>query len=260
MHQIALGLSGIHRHNVLHLDLKPENVLVSPDGTLKIGDFGQARLKKDWKDGSEGDATYMAPELFQNSDDSPPTPAADIFSLGLLLFELATGLELPKEGPLWRELREGHAKQLFQRVFDERTGRATPMLYNNTAPNSNHTGSSSGAAAAAASAPAGTQTPRPPGAPQPFTVATPTASRSASPAFGTGAGSPLRPSSASTNSRPSTAPMTALSPTLENIILEMLSPKAELRPSAEAIIARIPRSMIPTPSTPSVSSVPMATN
>eukprot|EP00457_Paulinella_chromatophora_P001585 gb/GEZN01001587.1/.p1 GENE.gb/GEZN01001587.1/~~gb/GEZN01001587.1/.p1 ORF type:complete len:823 (+),score=78.18 gb/GEZN01001587.1/:64-2532(+) len=105
--QIAKALRHIHRAKVLHLDLKPENVLVkSSEGLLKLGDFGHSsNLNKEAHDGMEGDRTYMAPELLL--PDATPTEAADVFSLGILLFELATGRDLPEKGPLWQKLRDG---------------------------------------------------------------------------------------------------------------------------------------------------------
>jgi len=115
-YQISEALLHIHKSSLLHLDIKPENVLVSMDGVLKLADFGQARLKDSWRDGAEGDAQFMAPELLQNATDNPPTAAADVFSLGLMLLQLATNKELPKEGPVWRELREGNAANYLEKA------------------------------------------------------------------------------------------------------------------------------------------------
>jgi serine/threonine protein kinase len=117
-HQIAQGLEHVHNGNLIHLDIKPENVLVNINKKFmhkskpvyKLGDFGQARLKGQWQDGSEGDAQYMAPELF--SGDKDPQASADIFSLGLLMFELCTNVALPKSGSMWHELRSGDTDAL----------------------------------------------------------------------------------------------------------------------------------------------------
>ena len=64
------------------------------------GDIGTA------EDGQEGDTSYMAPELLSSGTRQP---SADIFSLGLTLYELASNLswQLPSEGPRWQELRHG---------------------------------------------------------------------------------------------------------------------------------------------------------
>jgi len=90
--QTACGLAHIHASNVLHLDIKPDNVFLDTEDPArclyKIGDFGMAVTvaQKVWED---GDGKYAAPELM--CDDAVPTPAADIYSLGATLFECATG-------------------------------------------------------------------------------------------------------------------------------------------------------------------------
>jgi membrane-associated tyrosine/threonine-specific cdc2-inhibitory kinase len=199
--QLAKALNLLHNNNVLHLDLKPDNVLVTESGMLKLGDFGQARKLSDVSDGSEGDSKYMAAELLRTSEDGtrrnrhsngnensltrsltgigsldfenfekpifPSSvekqklevqesqdkplpllnnsmdsesimtlhfdemgngddsdwcvqPGTDIFSLGLLCFELATNSELPTEGRHWQQLRRGGARPYLEnRVENE---------------------------------------------------------------------------------------------------------------------------------------------
>jgi serine/threonine protein kinase len=113
--QIAQGLSHVHKGGLIHLDIKPENILVDLKGhrvhpVYKLGDFGQARLPDHWADGSEGDSQYVAPEVIsKGKGGADPTAAADIFSLGLLMFELSSRYELPKNGDLWHDLRSGSA-------------------------------------------------------------------------------------------------------------------------------------------------------
>lgn len=80
------------------MDIKPSNFFVKADGTVKLGDFGQAvNLKshltpKD--EDNEGDCIYMAPELL-TYESSRISKAADIFSLGATLLEIAAGINLP---------------------------------------------------------------------------------------------------------------------------------------------------------------------
>jgi serine/threonine protein kinase len=73
----------------------------------KIGDFGMAGDIGSSDDGQEGDQKYMAPELLAFSE--VKHPSADIFSLGLTLYEMASTLsfEVPSEGPRWHEVRRG---------------------------------------------------------------------------------------------------------------------------------------------------------
>ncbi|KAJ9106493.1 hypothetical protein QFC19_003223 [Naganishia cerealis] len=104
--EILSGLRFIHMKNYLHLDLKPANIFVTFEGFLKIGDFGLATklpiLEKDFD--LEGDRNYIAPELI---NDKIYTPFADIFSVGLMILEIATNVILPDNGTPWRKLRSG---------------------------------------------------------------------------------------------------------------------------------------------------------
>lgn len=98
------GLSHIHNHDFIHLDIKPANIFLSADGVCKIGDFGLVVRREELSDAREGDNKYMAPELLN----SIFSPKADIFSLGIALLELASNIELPSGGPSWRLLRLGY--------------------------------------------------------------------------------------------------------------------------------------------------------
>lgn len=104
--EILNGLKFIHLKNYLHLDLKPANIFVTFEGYLKIGDFGLATklpiLEKDFD--LEGDRNYIAPELI---NDKIYTPFADIFSVGLIILEIAANIILPDNGSPWRKLRSG---------------------------------------------------------------------------------------------------------------------------------------------------------
>jgi Tol biopolymer transport system component len=93
--QLCAGLAAAHRRGVIHQDLKPANVLVEEGtGRAVITDFGIARLAEAEPRGSEraarvaGTPEYMAPEQAQGF---PPGPAADLYSLGIILFEMLAG-------------------------------------------------------------------------------------------------------------------------------------------------------------------------
>jgi formylglycine-generating enzyme required for sulfatase activity len=90
--QMCDGLEEAHRSTV-HRDLKPQNVMIQPDGTIKILDFGLAKLlspgRRGRTEGPMGTAYYEAPE--QRHAGAAVDPRADIYSLGVMLYEMLTG-------------------------------------------------------------------------------------------------------------------------------------------------------------------------
>jgi serine/threonine protein kinase len=76
---VAAGLQHIHSNGLVHMDIKPQNIFLTEDGTLKIGDLGMMREDGNVEDGHEGDHVYMARELL---DTNAKAPSADIFSFG----------------------------------------------------------------------------------------------------------------------------------------------------------------------------------
>lgn len=96
--QIAEGLAAAHEKGIVHRDIKPENIMIRKDGTVQIMDFGLAKLRgasRLTKAGSAvGTAGYMSPEQIQGHETDH---RSDIFSLGVLLFELLSG-EAPFKG------------------------------------------------------------------------------------------------------------------------------------------------------------------
>jgi serine/threonine protein kinase len=112
--QIADAMAAAHAHGVIHGDLKPANVMVTPDGTAKITDFGLARrlsassrTPNSTADGSasapiSGTPRYLAPERARGE---PLSPAADVFALGLMLYEMVTGRDAISAKTLAEALR-----------------------------------------------------------------------------------------------------------------------------------------------------------
>jgi serine/threonine-protein kinase len=91
--QVTAGLDAIHTVGIVHRDLKPENVLITPDDDVKIMDLGVARLVEETvaltRDGQfTGSVLYAAPEQFEAAGVGPQ---ADLYSIGVMLFELASG-------------------------------------------------------------------------------------------------------------------------------------------------------------------------
>jgi serine/threonine protein kinase len=105
--QVATGLDQLHTKGLVHMDIKPDNILISDTGVLKLGDLGMARPVNCSEDGLEGDAVYMAPELLT----SPvKTRQLDLFSFGVMIWELASGRFPPRDGSRWKKFREGQAE------------------------------------------------------------------------------------------------------------------------------------------------------
>ncbi|HXH80166.1 serine/threonine-protein kinase [Nocardioides sp.] len=91
--QVADALAYVHRHGIVHRDVKPGNILLGPMERVRLADFGVARLLADTARHTRtghtiGTAAYLAPEQVAGEDVSG---AADVYSLGLVLFETITG-------------------------------------------------------------------------------------------------------------------------------------------------------------------------
>ena len=95
--QVASALAAAHARGIVHRDIKPENVMLRPDGYVKVLDFGLARQVMSEETGTitatqpgtlVGTLRYMSPE---QSRGQPAQAPSDVFSLGLVLFEMVTG-------------------------------------------------------------------------------------------------------------------------------------------------------------------------
>jgi len=92
MKQLAGALMEAHRNNVIHRDVKSQNVLIKDDGTIKLSDFGIAMasgaMQITHKDSILGSVHYLAPEISKGKQASMQS---DIYSLGIVFYELLTG-------------------------------------------------------------------------------------------------------------------------------------------------------------------------
>jgi serine/threonine protein kinase len=90
--QTLNALEAAHAAGIVHRDVKPSNIMVLPDGRVKLADFGIARAMDDpgltATGGIMGSPGYMAPELFAGK---PPSPASDLWALGATMFHAAEG-------------------------------------------------------------------------------------------------------------------------------------------------------------------------
>ena len=108
MLQLLDAVSNIHEKEILHNDLKPDNIFLLSDGNIKICDFGIATHTFD-RDQKEilGSLNYVAPEVLQNKKYSIQS---DIYSLGTIFFEFLTGRVI-YFGSTSKEIMEAHLKE-----------------------------------------------------------------------------------------------------------------------------------------------------
>lgn len=112
--QIAAGMEHAHMKNIIHRDIKPQNILVSNDGTVKIVDFGIARVLSPQTTRTMGgkdvvgSVHYISPEQARGSHVDSRT---DIYSFGVLLYEMFTG-RVPFEGDEAVSIAMKHVNQL----------------------------------------------------------------------------------------------------------------------------------------------------
>ncbi len=128
--QLGLGLQALHRLDIVHRDIRPDNVLITGDGQVKIIDFGSARAAG-IEDGDflfqrrelPGDLAYSAPELLFGEAGGP---AADIFSLGVIAYQLLSGGVLPYGAEAGRARTPAALGNLVYRPLSGH-GRAVPV-------------------------------------------------------------------------------------------------------------------------------------
>ncbi len=93
LRQAAEGVAAAHAQGVLHRDLRPENILVTADDLAKVSDFGAAKLEgwgvQTTQRQDSSSSLYAAPEYMLRR---PFTPAADVYAMALMLYELVTGI------------------------------------------------------------------------------------------------------------------------------------------------------------------------
>ena len=119
MLQLTSALFYAHQHNIIHRDIKPHNIFVMPDGTIKLGDFGIAQaggVDDSFTKTSEivGSVHYLAPEISQGK---PASIQSDIYAAGVTFYELLTGhVPFDKDTPV--NVAVAHVKERFPPVFN----------------------------------------------------------------------------------------------------------------------------------------------
>ncbi len=118
--QICSALDYIHQRDIVHFDLKPDNILIEEKGKVKLIDFGLAsRVSSGEKIAAKGTLEYMAPEMLLGE---VVDARADLYSLGIILYELLSG-KLPFEkGESVKELVEAVTNSTFSPITEEVSG------------------------------------------------------------------------------------------------------------------------------------------
>lgn len=118
MIQLTSAVEHAHENNIIHRDIKPQNVLVKDDGTVKITDFGIAlahdTVQLTQSDAVLGSAHYLAPETTRGET---PTNQVDIYALGIVFYELVTG-NVPFHGENPVQIAMKHLREDIPDVCD----------------------------------------------------------------------------------------------------------------------------------------------
>lgn len=111
--QACFGIGYAHRAGLVHCDIKPHNMLVTTNQRLKVTDFGISRLLSSILPEEQHDIVWGSPLYFspEQASGEPPSPASDVYSLGIILYEMLTG-HLPFDSQDPEELAHMHREYL----------------------------------------------------------------------------------------------------------------------------------------------------
>lgn len=107
--QACAGIGYAHRAGLVHCDVKPQNMLVTPDMRLKVADFGIARALSTIHPDEKSEVVWGSPQYFapEQAAGAAPSPASDVYSLGIIMYEMLIG-SLPFQGATATDLARLH--------------------------------------------------------------------------------------------------------------------------------------------------------
>jgi serine/threonine-protein kinase len=110
--QACAGIGYAHRAGLVHCDVKPQNMLVTPDMRLKVADFGIARALSTIHSDEQMEVVWGSPQYFapEQATGGVPTPASDVYSLGIIMYEMLTGT-LPFQATTDSDLARLHVEE-----------------------------------------------------------------------------------------------------------------------------------------------------
>lgn len=117
--QICAGIGFAHRSGFVHADVKSQNILLTSDNKVKVADFGIAQALSDTLPARQQQIVWGSPHYYspEQARGLRPTPAADVYSIGVVMFEMLTG-ELPYGGDSPQELAQAHVNKRVPHVID----------------------------------------------------------------------------------------------------------------------------------------------
>lgn len=117
--QMCAGIGYAHRAGLVHADVKPQNILVTSENIVKVTDFGIAQALAMTKPEERQKVVWGSPHYFspEQAQGEYPTPASDVYSIGIVLFEMLTG-RLPFSGADQQELALAHIRKMPPRISE----------------------------------------------------------------------------------------------------------------------------------------------
>lgn len=110
--QMCAGVGYAHRAGLVHCDIKPQNMLVTPDGRIKVADFGIARALSTLRPGETTEVVWGSPQYYspEQAAGEHPSPASDVYSIGVVMYEMLAG-RLPFVAQTQQQLAMMHLRE-----------------------------------------------------------------------------------------------------------------------------------------------------